>query len=220
MISVVMITMNEERAIRTVVEDIKKYVPDAEILIVDSSKDKTPDIAASLGVKVIRQFPPKGCGPAMDCALRSASGDVVITLDCDNTYPAAMIPVCARYICEEGYDCVDGSRLKSKPVAMPWINYIANKGFALLASVLFFKYLTDLHSGMRAYTKTLINALHYNPHGAALPVELLLRPLSMGKKIKTIFIDYSNRMGQTSTMRPFDSAWWTLKRIITVRCTR
>ena len=39
-----------------------------------------------------RQFPPKGYGPAMDCALRSASGDVVITLDCDDTYPTEDIP--------------------------------------------------------------------------------------------------------------------------------
>jgi glycosyltransferase involved in cell wall biosynthesis len=54
--------MNEEKAIATVVNDIKKYAPDAEILIVDSSKDKTPEIAESLGVKVIRQFPPKGYG--------------------------------------------------------------------------------------------------------------------------------------------------------------
>ncbi len=216
MISVVMITMNEEKAIKTVVRDIKKYVPDAEILIVDSSKDNTPQIAASLGVKVIRQFPPKGYGRAMDLALRSASGDIVITLDCDNTYPANMIPELARYITEEGYDLVDGSRLKSKPQAMPLINYFANIGFALFASVLFFKYLKDLHSGMRAYRKSLIDKLKYEPSGAALPVELLLRPIKMGYRVKIVYIDYFERIGQ-STMMPLQSAWWTLKRILKVR---
>jgi glycosyltransferase involved in cell wall biosynthesis len=216
MISVVMITMNEEKAIKSVVLDIKKYAPEAEILIVDSSKDKTPKIAKSLGVKVIRQFPPKGYGPAMDLALCSASGDAIVTLDCDNTYPASIIPELARYILEKNYDLVDASRLKNKPEAMPWINYIANIGFAILASILFFRHLTDLHSGMRAYKKEIINSIKYNSAGAALPVELLLRPIKLGYKLKVVYIDYDERVGQ-STMRPLESAYWTLKRIFKVR---
>jgi glycosyltransferase involved in cell wall biosynthesis len=219
MISIVMITMNEEKAIKSVVEDIRKYSPASEILIVDSSKDKTPEIAESLGVKVIRQFPPKGYGPAMDLALRSAKGDIIITLDCDNTYPAKMIPVMADYIDKDGYELVDGSRLKSKPKAMPWINYIANVGFSILASILFLEHLTDLHSGMRAYKKDLIFKMRYNPTGAALPVELLLRPIKMKAKVKLICIDYYDRIG-VSTMMPLQSAWWTIKRILSVRFTK
>jgi glycosyltransferase involved in cell wall biosynthesis len=211
-----MITMNEEGSIARVVSDIKRDAPGAEILIVDSSKDRTPDIAASLGVKVIRQFPPKGYGPAMDLALRSGSGDVVVTLDCDDTYPTAMIPELARLITEEGCDLIDGSRLPRKPAAMPWVNYIGNKLFAWIASVLFFRHFTDLHSGMRAYRKTMIEELKYDPKGAALPVELLLRPVKMRKRVKTVFIDYRHRIG-TSTMMPAESAWWTLKRILRAR---
>ncbi|MHC9542003.1 MAG: glycosyltransferase [Vulcanimicrobiota bacterium] len=216
MITVAMITMNEEKAIETVVQDIRKFVPDTEILIVDSSKDRTAEIAESLGVKVIKQFPPRGYGPAMDMALRSGSGDVIITMDCDNTYPASDIPRFASMVLEEGYDLVDGSRLKTKPKAMPWINYLANAGFALIASVLFLRWLTDLHSGMRAYRKTLIDNLKYEAKGAALPVELLLRPIRMKYKVKTVFIDYFERVG-VSTMRPLESAYWTIKRILTVR---
>src|SRR3990167_820779 len=64
-ITVAMITMNEEAAVAIVIANIKNIVPDAEIVIVDSSKDKTPLIAAEYGAKVIRQFPPQGYGPAM-----------------------------------------------------------------------------------------------------------------------------------------------------------
>jgi glycosyltransferase involved in cell wall biosynthesis len=216
MITVAMITMNEEQAMQTVVEDIRKAVPDAEILIVDSSRDRTPDIAESLGVKVIRQYPPQGYGPAMDRALRSASGEVVVTMDCDNTYPAHRIPEFARLVLEDNCDLVDGSRLKSKPEAMPWVNYLANTMFAYLAAILFFRRLTDLHSGMRAYRKELIESLSCDAQGAALPVELLLRPIRMGYRVKVVYIDYAERIGQ-STMRPFESAWWTLKRILRAR---
>ena len=216
MISVVMIAKDEEKAIGKVINDIKKELPDAEIVIVDSSKDRTPEIAEKLGANVIRQYPPQGYGRAMDLALRSASGEAIVTIDCDDTYPVTMIPVLAQYIIEEGYDIVDGSRLKSKPEAMPWINFIANKGFAWLGSLLFFKHITDLHSGMRAYRKSLIDELRYNPGGAALPVELLLRPLKLGYKLKVVFIDYRERLGK-STMSPLESAWWTLKRILKTR---
>lgn len=216
MISVAMITMNEADAVGKVIADIQKIVPEAEILIVDSSNDQTDEIARSLGAKVIRQYPPEGYGNAMDTALRSARGDVVVTLDCDDTYPVDMIPKLADLVLKDGYDIVDGSRLKSKPAAMPWINYFANKGFAWLASVLFFKHLTDLHSGMRAYKKELIQELKYDPQGAALPVELLLRPLKMNYKLKVVYIDYFDRKG-VSTMKPLESAYWTLKRILGVR---
>ncbi|MBY0371686.1 glycosyltransferase family 2 protein [bacterium] len=217
-VSVVMITMNEQGSVGKVIQDIQKAYPVSEILLVDSSKDQTPQIAESLGAKVVRQFPPQGYGPAMDRALRSASGDIVITLDCDDTYPAEDIPRFVRYIAEEGYDVVDGSRLEHKSPHMPALNYLANYAFGIFASTLFFRRITDLHSGMRAYRRSVIEELKYDCKGAALPVELLLRPLKDGRKVKFIFIDYRMRIGE-STMRPLESAWWTLKRILGVRLT-
>jgi glycosyltransferase involved in cell wall biosynthesis len=215
-LTVAMITRNEEKAIGKVIADVRRVVPDADVLVVDSSTDRTAEIAAELGARVIKQFPPQGYGPAMDTALRSGLGQVVVTLDCDDTYPAERIPELAGLVLDEGYDVVDGSRLRSKPPAMPWLNYLANWGFALIASVLFGNRVTDLHSGMRAYRKALIDSLHYQPRGAALPVELLLRPIKMGKRLKVVFIEYRERIGQT-TMRPLESAWWTLRRIVAVR---
>lgn len=215
-ITVSMITMNEEASVGIVIQKIKTVVPDAEILIVDSSKDNTPVIAEQLGARVIRQFPPQGYGPAMERALRESTREVVITMDCDNTYPAEQIPEFATLILEKGYDLVDGSRLKKKPAAMPWLNYFANAFFAWIASVMFFRRLTDLHSGMRAYRKSMIDTLTFQARGAALPVELLLKPIVLGYKVCTLFINYHERIGQ-STMQPLSSAWWTLKRIVKVR---
>ena len=211
-ITVAMITRNEEKAVAKVIGDIKRIVPEADILVVDSSSDRTPDIAAELGARVIRQFPARGYGPAMDLALHSSEREVVVTLDCDDTYPVEFIEPMARLVLVDGCDLVDGSRLAGKPEAMPWVNFIANWSFALLAS-LFFRYrVRDLHSGMRAYRRTAIEKLRYEAHGAALPVELLLRSIREGYKVKVITIPYRQRIGE-STMLPLQSAWWTLKRI-------
>jgi len=211
-VSVAMITRNEERAVGKVIGDIRRAAPEAEIVIVDSSSDRTATIAESLGARVIRQFPARGYGPAMDQALRAAEREVVITLDCDDTYPVEFIEPMARMVLEDGFDLVDGSRLAGKPEAMPWINYLANWGFALLASLVFLHRVRDLRSGMRAYRKSLLDNLTYTVNGAALPVELLLRPIRRGYKVKVITIPYRERIGQ-STMRPLQSAWWTLRRI-------
>jgi glycosyltransferase involved in cell wall biosynthesis len=216
-ITVAMITRNEERAVAKVIADIRRTAPEAEIVIVDSSTDETARIAESMGARVIRQLPARGYGPAMDQVLRAADREVVVTLDCDDTYPVEYIEPMARMVLEEGYDLVDGSRLAGKPAAMPWINYLANWGFALLASILFHHRLRDLHSGMRAYRKSLIGSIKYNVSGAALPVELLLRPIRSGYKIKVITIPYRDRIG-SSTMQPLHSAWWTLRRILISRC--
>jgi glycosyltransferase involved in cell wall biosynthesis len=215
-LTVAMITRNEMGAIAKVIGDIREAVPEAEILVVDSSTDRTAEIAQELGARVIKQFPPCGYGPAMDLALRSAGGQVVVTLDCDDTYPAEQIASFARLVLEDGYDLVDGSRLTSKPRAMPWLNYLGNFSFALLASLLFLRRVKDLHSGMRAYRKSLIEELKYQPAGAALPVELLLRPIKLKKRLKVVSIDYRERIGQT-TMRSLETSWWTLRRILTVR---
>jgi glycosyltransferase involved in cell wall biosynthesis len=215
-ITVSMITMNEEASVGIVIKNIQDILPNAEILIVDSSKDNTPTIAEQLGARVLRQFPPQGYGPAMERALRESTREVIVTLDCDNTYPVNKIPEIAAMVLEEGYDLVDASRLKSKPAAMPWLNYFANVFFAWIASLFFLKKITDLHSGMRAYRKTMIDALSFQAKGAALPVELLLKPMKVGYKVTSIYIDYHERIGE-SKMQPLSSAWWTLKRIFKVR---
>lgn len=215
-LTVAMITRNEAGAVTKVVRDILAVVPGADVLVVDSSDDRTAELAQAAGARVIRQYPPRGYGAAMDKALRSAQGEVVITLDCDDTYPTNQIPVLARLVLDEGYDLVDGSRLERKPAAMPWFNFLANWGFAWMASVLFLQRFTDLHSGMRAYRKSMIDELVFDPSGPALPVELLLRPVSLGYRCTTAFIDYRERVG-VSTMQPLISAWWTLKRILAVR---
>lgn len=147
----------------------------------------------------------------MDRALREASGDVVVTLDCDDTYPVEAIPAFLGAI-GEGWDLVDGSRLHRRPKAMPYANYLANRMFALTARLVHGISATDLHSGMRAYRKTMLDQLAWDPTGPALPVELLLLPFRRGFRVKEIGIDYRERIGAT-TLHRFSSTWWTFKRI-------
>lgn len=214
-LTVSMITMNEEKAVAKVVGDIRGVVPDAEILLVDSSKDRTAEIAQELGCRVIKQFPPQGYGPAMDRAVREAHGEIVVTLDCDDTYPVEVIPQLVALI-DQGYDLVNTTRVHKRPKAMPFANFLANRVFALGARILHGLKTTDVHSGMRAYRKSMIDQVQWTAKGAALPVDMFIIPFRRGFKVTEIPIDYRERIG-TTTLHRWSSTLWTFKRLWNAR---
>lgn len=214
-LTVAMITLNEENAIGKVIHDIQAAVAgmEAEILVVDSSRDRTPDIAAANGARVVRQFPPQGYGRAMGRALRESKGEVIVTLDCDDTYPANRILELAHMVLSGRCDLVNASRLENKPASMPFANYVANRLFALTARVLLGVKTTDVHSGMRAYRRTIVESVDFDCAGPALPVELLLKPALLGYRVAEVFIPYLDRIGNT-TLQRWSSTVWTFRRLL------
>ena len=152
----------------------------------------------------------------MDHALKCSDRELIITVDCDDTYPLDQVDYFSKLIIEQNFDVVDGNRLATKPKFMPVINYLANYGFALIASLLFMVRIKDLHSGMRAYKKNIIGKLPYKVDGVSLPVELILWPLRMGMKVKFVDITYKERIGD-SKLEPLKAAWWTVIRILRAR---
>jgi glycosyltransferase involved in cell wall biosynthesis len=221
LISVAMITMNEEKAVARVIEDISDALRgrEYEIVIVDSSRDATPNIAAGQGARVIRQFPPKGYGRAMGRVLQESHGDVVVTLDCDGTYPASQIPHLADMVLSGQCDLVNASRLERRPESMPLANYLANWLFAVTGWLLVGVKSTDLHSGMRAYSRRVIQEVQFDPNGPALPVELLLKPALQGFRVSEVFIPYGERIGET-TLQRWSSTVWTFRRILRLAISR
>jgi glycosyltransferase involved in cell wall biosynthesis len=215
-VAIVMITMDEEDSIRRVARDLHRDVPGATITIIDSSTDRTPQIAAEEGVEVVRQFPPRGYGPAMAKALTHPSRPIVVTLDCDGTYPTECVPQLVAMV-RTGLDVAGTTRLaRGRPPAMPWPNYLANRLFNLTASILFLRPVRDVHSGMRAYRRKTIHGFAWQTDAPALPVELLLLPMRSGLRVREIPIAYGERIGE-STLDRFTSAFWTFRRIVRSR---
>lgn len=210
-VSCVLLTLNEERAIAKVVNDIRGVLPTAEIVVVDSSTDNTAKIAEELGCTVVRQFPPKGYGWAMDAGLRKASGEYVITLDCDDTYPVEAIDDLISRM-DKGADLVSASRLGKRPEAMHFSHYVANWVFAFCSRILCNAHSTDVHTGMRAYRKTMLEDFPYEPEGMALPVELQIGPYCLGYRCEEMFINYKPRIGDSKIV-PIPGTIWTFKRI-------
>jgi glycosyltransferase involved in cell wall biosynthesis len=212
-LSVVMGTYNEEAAIGTVLDDIERVTDGrAEVVCVDGSDDRTPEIAREHGATVIEQEP-QGYGVAVREALLSASRPVIVTTDCDDTYPMDALPEFLDYI-NEGYDVVSGDRLYYGADPMPAFNRFGNAAFAAIASVLMGERVHDTTTGMRAYRSEVIEKIDWTEN-TGLSAELLIRPLMRGYAVREEPIAYAERAGETK-LDPIQGGAEILKSIVTV----
>jgi glycosyltransferase involved in cell wall biosynthesis len=199
-LSVVMGTYNEKEAIESVLTDIDRVTDGrAEVVCVDGSSDATPEIARGMGARVIEQEP-QGYGVAVREALLSADRPVVVTTDCDDTYPMESLPDFLELI-NDGYDVVSGDRVSGGAETMPALNEFGNRVFALTASALMLHRVQDTTTGMRAYRREVIEEIEWTEN-TGLSAELLIRPLMRGYDVKEVRIEYDERLGETK-LNPF-----------------
>jgi len=199
-LSVVMGTYNEEEAIESVLSDVDRVTDGrAEVVCVDGSSDATPEVARDMGARVIEQEP-QGYGVAVREALLSADRPVVVTTDCDDTYPMERLPDFLELV-NEGYDVVSGDRLSGGAETMPALNEFGNRLFALTASVLMLRRVHDTTTGMRAYRREVVEEIEWTEN-TGLSAELLIRPLMRGYDVKEMPIGYDERLGETK-LNPF-----------------
>jgi glycosyltransferase involved in cell wall biosynthesis len=194
-LSVVMGTYNEEEAIETVLTDIAEVTDGkADVVCVDGSSDRTPEIAREHGATVIEQEP-QGYGVAVREAVLTPDRPIVVTTDCDDTYPMEQLPEFLELV-NEGYDVVSGDRLYHGAEAMPAFNRLGNHLFALGASVLMGTRVHDTTTGMRAYRREVIQDIEWTEN-TGLSAELLIRPLMRGYDVREHPISYAERKGET-----------------------
>ncbi len=89
--SIIIPTYNEERDIAATLEALLGLdYPDREIIVVDNSSDRTPEIVEGYARQGVRLIHPGGGGPceARNLGIREASGEVVVLLNADVRLPA------------------------------------------------------------------------------------------------------------------------------------
>ena len=93
-ITVIIPCLNEEQGIESVLRRMPEFVD--EVIVVDNaSTDRTSDVARSLGAKVIRENV-RGYGRSYKTGFAQATGDLIVTLDGDHSYPLDAHFVSAR----------------------------------------------------------------------------------------------------------------------------
>lgn len=180
-LTIIIPTYNEQELIEKVIKSIpmtslKVMGYDVEILIVNTSTDKTETIAKELGATVINETR-RGYGRAYKTGFEYVKEGLITTFDADLTYPPneiiKMLNVYEQH--KNEFIFISGNRF-SRPdhEAFTWLNKFGNHVFNILIRLLFGVTLKDSQSGMWLTTKEAINELELYEDGMPLSPEIKL----------------------------------------------
>ena len=183
---------NEAENIGKVMDEIKKDIKGADILVInDCSKDNTKEIVEKAGVKCISNIFNMRYARAVQVGLKYARDngyDYVIQMDADGQHIASEAEKLYKEIKKSGSDIVIGSRyLVDTGYPCPFFRKVGTKFFAGMIKIFTGKKIADPLSGFQCLNKDVIN--YYAGCGnypeypdANLVIEMLLK----GYKISEI----------------------------------
>lgn len=200
---------NEESGIRAIFKSRPSLID--EIVVIDNnSTDGTSCFAKQGGAKVVF-LEKRGYGMAYAAGLPHTTGDIIIMMDGDNSYPLSGIENFLYLIEEKKYDFLTGCRfpLKNKN-AMPMIKRVANKVISSFIRNSFGIPLVDSQSGMFVVSREIIDKIVPKNNGMAFTHEIKIRAwLDKDILCGEIHIDYGPRIGKVK-YRPIRDGGKTL----------
>jgi glycosyltransferase involved in cell wall biosynthesis len=188
-----------------------------EIIVADSSSDRTGTIAKSLGTKVIR--PEKsGYGNAYLTAFKHARGRYIVMGDADNTYDFLEIPNLLAPL-KNGADFVIGSRFKGtiQKGSMDGLHrYLGNPVLTWMLNFFFHTHYSDTHSGFRAITREALDRLPLTTGGMEFASEMLVMASKERLRIEEVPISYYPRL-TPSKLHSFADGWRHIRFVLLMK---
>ena len=222
LVSLIIPTKNEAETICEVIQRatlvFEEMDLDGEILVVDSSTDRTAEMAESCGARVIH--PKKlGYGNAYLQGFEKAKGEYIMLMDGDLTYDPQEMNEFLTLLLSGDFDMVMGSRFKGKilPGSMPLLHrYVGNPFLTWLLNSLFPSGISDVHCGMRAITHDALKKLQLRTGGMEFASEMVIEATRKGLRISEVPITYYPRRGE-SKLNTFSDGWRHLRFILLYR---
>ena len=167
----IVITMpayNAEATLARTVADIPAGIADQLILVDDASPDNTAELARGLGIDVHVHPENRGYGEnqktCYTMALRD-DADIVVMLHPDYQYEPKAVPLLIAPILAGDADMTFGSRFAGlgdpRSGGMPIQRYLGNRVTTILENLMLGSRFTEMHSGMRAYTRRCLLSLPF-----------------------------------------------------------
>jgi len=221
--SIVIPALNEELTIEDFVawchEGMNKAGVQGEILIVDSGKDRTMELALAGGARVLKT-PKRGLGRAYQDALPFVRGKYVIMGDCDCTYDfRELAPFVEKF--RGGAEFVMGSRFRGyiEPGSMPPLHrYLGTPVTTWILNVIFSSHFSDIHCGMRGIAKDALARMDIRSQSWEYASEMVLKSVHMRLRTEEVPIRFlKDREGRLSHHKrsgwfsPWHAAWINLR---------
>jgi glycosyltransferase involved in cell wall biosynthesis len=160
---------NASQTIEKTFKEIPFPLVDEVILCDDASKDKTVEVAKSLGINhIIVHEENKGYGANQKSLYKKAleeGGDIVIMVHPDYQYTPKLIPAMCNIIGDNLYHVVLGSRILGKGAlkgGMPFYKYFANRFLTFIQNLLIGSKLSEFHTGYRAFSREVLESINFD----------------------------------------------------------
>jgi glycosyltransferase involved in cell wall biosynthesis len=197
MIGVIMPTRNEAAALPKVLSAILPLV--AEVIVVDTaSTDGTPEIAASMGARVVSE-PRRGYGRAClaGIAALSPAVDTVLFMDADASDRPEDLPRLLAPIMEEGAELVIGARsLDVERGALTPQQRFGNALACRLIRMIWGVSYTDL-GPFRVIRRDALDRLQMRDETWGWTVEMQVRAARLGLRVREVPVGYRRRIGHS-----------------------
>jgi glycosyltransferase involved in cell wall biosynthesis len=214
-IAVIIPCLNEEQGIERVLRAMPDFVD--EIIVVDNnSTDRTCEVAAGLGAKVIREEV-RGYGRSYKRGFASAVSDIIVTLDGDHSYPVDAVSYLLEAFLHLHVDFLNASRFPVRDrAAMSLKHHLGNLVLSLAMSLLFFRWVRDSQSGMWVFRRSILKEMRLESDGMAFSEEIKIEALRRADiRFGEISILYSSRLGEKK-LNPwrdgFQNLWFLVKK--------
>lgn len=183
---IVMPAFNAAKTLQRTYEEIPSTYRGQIILVDDASSDNTVEVAKNLGIRVIKHSKNIGYGGNQKTCYQNAladGADIIVMIHPDHQYDATVIPHLVEPLINNRADAAFGSRmLGGHPMegGMPRWKYIANIFLTAFANVVFQRYLTEIHSGFRAYTRKYLETVRFedNSNDFVFDTEIIAQGMS------------------------------------------
>ena len=222
-VSIVVPCRNEELTIGEFVDwcwqGLEAAGAEGEVIIVDNSTDRSPEIARDHGARVIHE-PERGLGRAYVAALPHIRGDYVVMGDCDLTYDFRRLEPFLTAL-QEGAEFVMGTRLRGEiePGAMPKLHrYFGTPVTTWILNRLYRQRFSDIHCGMRAMTVEALRRIDLQSPGWEYASEMVLKAAKLRLRTTEVPVRFlKDREGRESHHKragwrsPWKAGWDNLK---------
>ena len=208
-ITVVIPCLNEEQGIEKVLRRMPGFV-DQVIVVDNGSTDRTSEVARSLGAEVIREDV-RGYGRSYKRGFRDATGDIIVTLDGDHSYPPDAISYLLEAFLHLEVDFLNASRFPVRdPKAMSLKHKVGNLLLSLAMSVLYFRWVRDSQSGMWVFRSSILDGMTLESDSMSFSEEIKIEALkNPNVRFREIPVQYSSRLGEIK-LNPWRDGFYNL----------
>ena len=220
-VSVILPALDEELTISECIRKIRQVFLDngisGEVIVADSSTDRTAEIARSLGAQVL-PVATRGYGNAYLAGFGAAHGRYLVMGDSDNTYDFSELNKLLTPL-RNGVDLVIGSRFLGtihENSMTPLHRYLGNPSLTVLLNFIFHTHFTDTHSGFRAITREAYDRLHMRTGGMEFASEMLVMASKENLRIEEVPINYYPRIAP-SKLHSFGDGWRHIRFVLLMK---